>query len=228
VSGDSATKNPAGGWLNRSLAPDPAAVWPGVWPPAEQINELMRASLMTEITRITRGRVYPAIIVGLLVVIAAMAYKFVIVGNTEPAADGRRAIVVEPGERALILAEMRDFVAGVRKISEALLRDDMAGVASAARGMGHAKSQDVPASLIGKLPREFKTLAYSVHADFDLLAMDAEGLGMTKHTLAQLSAVLQKIYWAWGNYASCGFGDAVMQRPTWIEHYNEHHRHSAL
>lgn len=151
-------------------------------------------------SEIAKGRVYLAIIVGLLGVIAAMAYKFVIAGSTEPAADGRRAIVVEAGERALILSEMREFVAGLQKISAALARDDMAGVASAARAMGGAKSHDAPASLIGKLPLQFKTLAFSVHADFDLLAMDAEGVGMAKHTLGQLSAVLQKCVACHGSY----------------------------
>ncbi len=59
----------------------------------------------------------------------------------------------------------------------------------------------VPADAIGalcrprcwaKLPLEFKTLAFGVHRGFDSIAMDAESIGMPKHTLDQLSEVLQK------------------------------------
>ena len=51
---------------------------------------------------------------------------------------------------------------------------------------------DVPPALMTKLPLEFKTLGLSVHRDFDQIALDAEGLGMPKHTLGQVSAVMQK------------------------------------
>jgi hypothetical protein len=46
--------------------------------------------------------------------------------------------------------------------------------------------------MMGKLPLEFKTLAFGVHGDFDAIAADAEGNGTTKRTLGQLSAVFQK------------------------------------
>jgi cytochrome c556 len=46
--------------------------------------------------------------------------------------------------------------------------------------------------MIGKLPFEFKTLALSVHSDFDTIAMDAQWTGLPKRTLGQLSDVLQK------------------------------------
>jgi hypothetical protein len=58
--------------------------------------------------------------------------------------------------------------------------------------MGMAKSQDVPLAMIGKLPLEFKELAFSVHGGFDTIANDAETIGTTKHTLGQISEVLQK------------------------------------
>ena len=53
------------------------------------------------------------IIVGLLLVVSTLAYKFIIAGSTITAADGRTAILLEPGERALILREMRGFVTGL-------------------------------------------------------------------------------------------------------------------
>jgi hypothetical protein len=144
------------------------------------------------VTDSLKARVYFGVIVVLLLVIASMAYKFIIAGSTERAEDGRLAIVLEPGERALMLKEMRDFLAGLQLISEALSRDDMAAVARAARTMGAAKMPGVPITMMGKLPIEFKTLALTVHAEFDTIAMDAAAFGVPKRTLGQVSAVLEK------------------------------------
>ena len=143
-------------------------------------------------TDATRKRIYLAIIAGLLLVIAAMAYKFIIAGSTITAADGRPAIILEPGERVLILREMREFVAGLQRIDDALSRDDMQGVAKASRALGASKTNEVPTAMMGRLPLEFKALALSVHSDFDTIAMDAEWTGLPKRTLGQLSDVLQK------------------------------------
>lgn len=139
-----------------------------------------------------RQRIYLAVIAALLLVIAGMAYKFIVAGSTQPAADGRTTVIVEPGERLLVLREMREFVAGLQRIDEALSRDDMQGVAKASRALGASKAHDAPAALMGKLPVEFKALALSVHSDFDTIAMDAEWTGLPKRTLGQLSDVLQK------------------------------------
>ena len=64
-------------------------------------------------TYASRERIYLAIIAGLLLVTAAMAYKFIIAGSTIAAADGRSAIMLEPGERVLALREIREFVVGL-------------------------------------------------------------------------------------------------------------------
>jgi hypothetical protein len=143
-------------------------------------------------TSSARERIYLAIIAVLILVVAAMAYMFIIAGSTTTAADGRPAIMLEPGERALVLREMRDFVAGLQRIDDALSRGDMQGVAKASRALGASKTHDVPTAMMGKLPLEFKTLALSVHSDFDTIAMDAEWTGLPKRTLGQLSDVLQK------------------------------------
>lgn len=143
-------------------------------------------------TDASKNRIYPAVIAVLLLVIAAMAYKFIVVGSTEKTEDGRIAVVLEPGERALMLREMRDFVVGLQLISDALSRDDMRDVAKAARAMGAARTHDVPITMMSKLPLEFKTRALAVHSEFDTIAMDAEAFGIPKRTLEQLSGVLQK------------------------------------
>src|SRR5574337_1259129 len=124
-----------------------------------------------------KSRVYLATIVVLLLVIAAGVYKFIIAGSTRPGEDGRVAVILEPGERALMLREMRGFVVGLHGVMEALSRDDMQGVAKASREMGAARAHDVPAALLGKLPLEFKTLAFSTHRAFDTIAADAEANG---------------------------------------------------
>jgi len=143
-------------------------------------------------TDAARGRIYLTVIVVLLLVIAAMAYKFIVAGSTEKAEDGRVAILLDPGERALMLREMRAFVAGLQLMTNALSRDDMQDVAKIAREMGTARTHDVPLAMMGKLPLAFKTLAFSVHGGFDTIATDAEKIGKPKRTLAQLSDVLQK------------------------------------
>lgn len=143
-------------------------------------------------TGAAKSRIYLATIAVLLLVIAAMAYKFIVAGSTQKGEDGRVAIILEPGERALMLREMRGFVAGLQTITDALARDDMQGVAKASRSLGSARAHDVPAAMLGKLPLEFKTLAFATHGAFDAIAADAEANGTPKHALAQLSDALQK------------------------------------
>jgi hypothetical protein len=142
-------------------------------------------------TAAAKSRIYLAIIVVLLLIIAAMAYKFIVVGSTEKTEDGRVGILLESSERDLMLKEMRAFVESLQLMSYALSQDDMKGVAKAARAMGTVRAHDVPLAMMGKLPLEFKTLAFSVHGGFDTIAMDAETIGLPKHTLGQLSEVLQ-------------------------------------
>ena len=122
--------------------------------------------------------------------IARRGYKFIIAGSTLPATDGREALLLEPGERDLVLAEMRQFLASVQGITDGLTGKDMQRVAEAARGVGAAAQQAVPASLVGKLPLEFKQFGFDTHRKFDLLALDAEQLEDPEHTLQQLSELM--------------------------------------
>jgi hypothetical protein len=136
--------------------------------------------------------VYLAIIGALVAVIAVMTYKLLLAGKTEAAPDGRVAIVLEPPERDLLLQEMRLFLEGLQAMAAGLEKDDLGAVATAARALGSKMTGDVPPALMTKLPIEFKALGLSVHRDFDQIALDAEGLGVPKHTLGQVSAVMQK------------------------------------
>jgi hypothetical protein len=105
--------------------------------------------------------------------------------------DERKALNLEPPERAMILLEMRQFLNGIQIMTDALSRDDLKTVAQAAKPLGMQASHEVPDSLKAKLPKEFKQLGSVVHGGFDQLAMDAESLGDARHTQKQLGAILK-------------------------------------
>lgn len=155
----------------------------------------------TAMTSTSRNRIHLAIIVLLLVVIGGLVYTFVVAGSTQPAADGRVAIVLDPAERALMLREMREFVAGVERVTGALARDDMPAVAAAARAVGSAKARDVPVGMLGKLPLEFKTLAFATHRGFDAIAAAADAGATSRQTLTALSELLGQCVTCHARYA---------------------------
>jgi len=126
-----------------------------------------------------------------LLVIGAMAYKFIISGETLIAEDGRQSLMLEAGERNLVLTEMRMFLDAVQKIIHAANEDDAESVAMAARSVGRAAQNEVPGSLMKKLPLEFKKLGFDTHTKFDQLAIDAEQFGDVTVSLKQLSELMQ-------------------------------------
>jgi hypothetical protein len=134
-----------------------------------------------------KSRIYLATIAVLLLVIATVAYKLIVAGSTQKGEDGRVAVILEPGERALMLRKMREFVFGLQPVADALSHDDMSGVAKANRAMGTARAHDVPIAMMGKLPLEFKTLALGTQREFDTVAVDAEANGTTKHARRSFS-----------------------------------------
>lgn len=136
--------------------------------------------------------VYWVIIGMLLLTIAGLVLKFVVLGKTELAGDGRTAIILESSERAVVLNEMRQFLAGIENILDAADRGDAEAIAKSARPLGMAAAHNVPAGLAAKLPLEFKTLGYSVHSDFDRLAMDADTMSDVRLSLRQLSNTMKK------------------------------------
>ncbi|MDP1645572.1 MAG: hypothetical protein Q8K35_01415 [Thiobacillus sp.] len=109
-----------------------------------------------------------------------------------PGHDGRAVLELTPGERAMILEEMRMFLAGVQKMTGAFGKQDMPAVAEAARGMGQKMVHEVPPELRAKLPMEFRQQGFSVHRDFDQIALDADSMKDVSYSLNQLSATLQK------------------------------------
>ena len=137
------------------------------------------------------GKLCWAISLILLIVVSAMAYKFIFSGAVAPASDGRQGLLLEPGERDLVLAEMRSFLESVRTIIAAVGKEDMSQITTAARKVGAAAQNEVPGSLVGKLPLAFKKLGFDTHKQFDMLAMDAEELGDPEPALQQLAVLMQ-------------------------------------
>ena len=77
------------------------------------------------------------------------------------------AIHLDAGERDLVLAEMRAFLTSVQQITKGISENDMKLVAEYSRKAGKAAQDEVPGTLIGKLPIEFKQLGFDTHTKFD-------------------------------------------------------------
>lgn len=130
-------------------------------------------------------------VVILAVLLLGTVYKFVFEGSTRQSTDNRLAIQVTAGEKDMVLAEMRAFLASVQQITHGVSSKDMQLIATSARTVGLVAQQGMPGSLMGKLPLEFKQLGRNTHEQFDLLALDAEQLEDAEHSLSQLGALMQ-------------------------------------
>ncbi|MEA3290707.1 MAG: hypothetical protein U9Q71_00105 [Pseudomonadota bacterium] len=127
----------------------------------------------------------------LVLVMAGAIYKFGFRGSVAPASDGRTAVQLTAGERDLVLVEMRAFLESVQAIVQALGSEEMPAVVQAARNVGMNAQQEVPASLVVKLPGALKKLGFDTHRKFDQLALDAEEFGDPKQSLEQLGELMQ-------------------------------------
>ena len=106
--------------------------------------------------------------------------------------DTRTVIQLSSQHRSLVLTEMRQFLAGLQQLTVALSQEDMETVASVAHALGSPMTHDVPPDLKQALPEGFRKLGFAVHKDFDQIALDAESLGDSQHTLSQLGATLSR------------------------------------
>ena len=106
--------------------------------------------------------------------------------------DTRTVVQLSPPHREVVLTEMRQFLVGLQQISAAMSRDDMETVSRVAHSLGSPMTHHVPPDLKQALPEEFRKLGFSVHSDFDQIALDAESLGDSRHTLSQLGETLSK------------------------------------
>jgi hypothetical protein len=126
-----------------------------------------------------------------LVTIAIFAWFF-IRGITVAGTDGRAAIVLQPGERDLVLSEMRGLLVATQQILEGANQGDMQRIGKAAHAAGMAGAADVNPALMAKLPIEFKQLGMSVHQEMDDIAKAAEGGKSPAEILQMASDTLNK------------------------------------
>lgn len=126
----------------------------------------------------------------LVVTLAASAYMFVIRGNVTASDDGRMAIILPAGERDLVLAEMRGFLESLQAITEGLAEKDMVAIYASAHEVGMINAQAVPASLMSKLPLDFKNLGMKTHQAFDGVAMEAKDMGDEHIILTKVSEIM--------------------------------------
>ena len=77
-------------------------------------------------------------------------------------------------------------------MTDALSRDDMEAVSREARALGLVMSHHMPADLKQALPQGFRKLGHAVHSSFDQIALDAESLGDSQHSLSQLGDTLSR------------------------------------
>jgi len=126
-----------------------------------------------------------------VVTIVVFAWFF-IRGNTVAGTDGRTAVVLQAGERDLVLTEMRGLLAATQQILEGANQGDMQRIGKAARAAGMAGAADVNPALMAKLPIEFKQLGMSVHQDMDDIAKAAEGGKSPAEILQMASNTLTK------------------------------------
>jgi len=121
-----------------------------------------------------------------VIVIGTMFVK----GNTITTNDGRVSVLLEPAEKAFVLAEMRMLLEGVQSITEGLAANDLPAVAAAASHVGMASAADVNPQLMLKLPVGFKTQGMGVHKTFDTFADKAENGATANELLGDLATQL--------------------------------------
>src|SRR3989338_10622029 len=128
----------------------------------------------------------------LWIVTVAVFGWFFIRGNTTAGTDNRTAVVLEAGERELILSEMRGLLASTQGILEGANQGDLQRIGKAARSAGMASAADVNPVLMAKLPMEFKQLGLSVHHEMDEIAKAAEDGKPAPELLKMASNTLTK------------------------------------
>lgn len=106
--------------------------------------------------------------------------------------DSRNLIVLRPKERALMLEDMRNYLAGIRQLTAALAKEDRDATVKAARSMGKIAIYEMkPVITPSQLPR-FRQLAVKVHDDFEAFAADAAAGKPALELLGDLSRAMHQ------------------------------------
>ena len=131
-----------------------------------------------------------ALVCALSIPVVSSREGFAAESATQP--DQRFVIELDAPARAKVLGEMRNMLIALREIIEALQSEDMKAVAKAARTAGLQAPSQADAKIHAQVPEDFRKLGFGTHAEFDVIAADAERYGDPKRTLRQLSGTMQK------------------------------------
>ena len=129
------------------------------------------------------------LVAALSFVLAVFSYKFT-VGEVKPSNEGRLAVHLSKDERNALLLEMRSWLQNTQSILAAVSTNDFATAAKIAKTSGMAAEADVPGALFRKIPLEMKKLGFDTRQKFDEIAIDAERLKDSRHTIKQLSVAM--------------------------------------
>ncbi|MBI3778717.1 MAG: hypothetical protein HY274_07390 [Gammaproteobacteria bacterium] len=105
--------------------------------------------------------------------------------------DKRQVISLTEAERAVVAAEMRQMLASVQGVTDALARGDTQAVVDAASRSGMAMMQEVPAPIRMKFPAPFTQLGMTSHRVFDRIAQETKTVTDPGPTLKLLSEAMQ-------------------------------------
>ena len=123
-----------------------------------------------------------------------------------PPADVRQPIALTAAERAFVLTEMRNYVAGLQKTVAALAQDDLKSLPRIFRPLGVQGMRAAPAGMMGKFPGAFMALGMATHRGFDELADNAPSLGR--------QGVLRKLGTVMRNCVACHASYRIVERPA--------------
>ncbi len=116
---------------------------------------------------------------------------FFVKGTGKRGDDGRLAVALKRDERNLVLSEMRQLLAGVQTILQAITNDDLKIVEYTASSLGMKAAVDVNPVLMAKLPLEFKSTGMGVHGRFDEMALKVHSGKMNKdEVLKEVSDIM--------------------------------------
>ena len=107
------------------------------------------------------------------------------------ATDTRQPVWLTEEERTLVTANMRQMLADVREITDALARGDNKAVAQAASRNGMAMMQEMPAQIRMKFPPAFEQMGMPMHKLFDQIAREAGTASGPAPVLKLLSESMQ-------------------------------------
>ena len=109
----------------------------------------------------------------------------------EKVEDNRQIIPLTEAERAIVAAEMRQMLASVQGVTDALARGDKQAVVDAASRSGMVMMQEVPAQIRMKFPESFMQLGMASHKVFDRIAQETKTVKNPGPTLKLLSEAMQ-------------------------------------